>query len=119
MEILNIKAGEKTPQVIFDNDGILYISGRSVHEHPEDFYKELIEIIGKTKDGNTLDVTFDFEYFNTGAAKMIHKLMNEIQEMKGKITWLFEYGDDDMEEAGEDYDSMLKETNFTLIEKPE
>jgi len=119
MEILNIKAGEKTPQVIFDNEGILYIGGRSVHEHPQEFYNEIIEIISKTKKGNKLDVTFDFEYFNTGAAKMLLKLMSEIEKMKGKITWMFEYGDDDMEEAGEDYDSMMKDIDFNFIEKPE
>jgi len=119
MEILNIKAAEKTPQVIFDNEGILYIGGRSVHEKPDEFYEEIIEFIGKTKEGYTLDVTFDYEYFNTAAAKMIFKLMGKIEEMKGNITWMFEYGDDDMEEAGEDYDSMIKDINFKLVEKPE
>jgi len=119
MEILNIKPTEKTPEVIFDTEGKFYIGGRSVHEHPEKFYAEIIEIIDKTKADKKLDAVLDYEYFNTGAAKMILKLLKKIAEIDSEVTWKYETGDEDMLEAGEDYASMVIGTHFVFVEKDE
>ena len=120
MEILNITPTEKTPEVKFDIEGTLYIGGRSVHEHPDNFYNEIIDIVDKTKEGKKLQVVLDFEYFNTGAAKMILKLLQKISERKkSEVIWKYEFGDDDMQEAGEDYASMINNVSFNLVEKPE
>lgn len=116
MEILNISSTKKTPKVKFDTEGTLYIGGRSIHEQPENFYIKIINIIDETKEGKKLYVVFDFEYFNTAASKMITILLKKIDERDSQIEWIYECGDDDMEEAGEVYSSMVK-TPFIFTEK--
>lgn len=117
MVILNISETQKTPKVVFDNEGTLEISGRSVHENPDDFYKEIMDVIEKTKEGKRLQVTFNFEYFNTAAAKKVLKLMNKVADMNGCVVWKYEDGDDDMYQAGLDYKDIMKDACFTVVEK--
>jgi len=119
MEILNIKSTLKTPTVTFDNEGLLYIGGRSIHEHPEKFYGEIIDVIDKVKENCKLQITLDYEYFNTGAAKQILKLLRKADGFSASVVWKYEEGDDDMEHAGIDYQDIMKNMHFVLIEKEE
>lgn len=124
MERIVIHGSDKTPEVLFDgNHGILSISGRSIPEGPKKLYDEIIEGIDEyAKDPqNLLTVTIDFEFFNTATARELLRIFRKLNEYNFgvKIIWVFEEGDDDMEEAGLDYEEMIKGLKFEFIEKSE
>ena len=124
MERIKIQESSRTPRVLFDGtNGILEIKGRSTPENAADFYKEIIDGIDEyTKDPkDLLEITLDYEFFNTSSSKEILALLNKIKESKCncKVNWVYEEGDLDMQEAGEDYRDIVKHLDFTFIEKPE
>jgi hypothetical protein len=113
----------KTPFVKFDSDkGLVEIKGRSIPENSIEFYKPLIDWLDKYADqpnGRT-SVNIKLEYFNTSSSKcildifrkleLIHKKGNEVE-----INWYYEEDDEDMFEAGEDYQSIIN-IPFKMIE---
>ncbi len=113
----------KTPFVKFDSDkGLVEIKGRSIPENSIEFYKPLIDWLDKYSDqpsGKT-SVNIKLEYFNTSSSKcildifrkleLIHKKGNEVE-----INWYYEEDDEDMFEAGEDYQSIIN-IPFKMIE---
>jgi len=122
MERIRIGATPKTPEVLLDSDkGLLRISGRSIPENPEDFFKEVLEGIDKyfEETDSFLDVEIDLEYFNTASAKKIMDLFKALEGHPSKVYWIFEEGDLDMEEAGMDYQSLFSKLAIELKERPE
>jgi len=124
MERIKISEGERTPKVLFDgNNGILRISGRSIPEDTKVFYQVIVDGIDEyAKDPqDLLSVTIDFEFFNTSSARELLKIFRKLAsfEFKSEIAWVFEEGDEDMEEAGRDYADMVPEIGFEFIEVPE
>lgn len=122
MERIKIGATPKTPEVLLDADkGILIITGRSIAENPEEFYKEVFEGIERyfEETDSLLEVEVDFEYFNTASAKKIMDLFKTLEGHPSKVYWVFEEGDLDMEEAGMDYQSLFPQLLIELKEKPE
>lgn len=122
MERIKIGATPKTPEVLLDADkGILIITGRSIAENPEEFYKEVFEGIERyfEETDSLLEVEVDFEYFNTASAKKIMDLFKILEGHPSKVYWVFEEGDLDMEEAGMDYQSLFPQLLIELKEKPE
>jgi len=122
-----IKAGtNKTPTVLFDADkGFIEIKGRSIPENSIEFYKPLVDWLDKyateeNAQGHT-NVNIQLEYFNTSSSKCIldvFKKLEAINKLDGKeviINWYYEEDDEDMLEAGEDYQSILK-IPFKMIE---
>ncbi len=124
---LIIEGSNKTPFVKFDAEtGILEMRGRSIPENAIEFYKPLVEWLDKyskiAKDRT--EVNIQLEYFNTSSSKCIldiFKKLEEINKKEGKeviINWYYEEDDEDMLEAGEDYQSILK-IPFRMIEMEE
>jgi hypothetical protein len=123
MESLSIEGTAKTPTIKFDADsGIIEIKGRSIPENSIEFYKPLVDWLekyGKTPKSLT-KVNVQLEYFNTSSSKCIldvfkklegiHKSNNEVI-----INWYYEEDDEDMLEAGEDYESIIR-VPFKMIE---
>ncbi len=113
----------KTPFVKFDSDkGLIEIKGRSIPENSIEFYKPLIDWLDKYADQPTgkTSVNIKLEYFNTSSSKcildifrkleLLHKKGNEVE-----INWYYEEDDEDMFEAGEDYQSIIN-IPFKMIE---
>jgi len=122
MERIVIHGENKSPSVLLDADkGILEIIGRSTPENAEEFYNLILFGIQHYLDSvsNTLDVIIDLEYFNTATAKQLVLLFKLLEGKKGSVKWIYEEGDDDMKEAGEDYSEMFKDVKFIIEEKPE
>lgn len=126
MEKLTLEGSAKTPTVIFDGDnGIMELRGRSIPENSIDFYKPLnewIENYGNSPKPNTV-VDVKLEYFNTSSSKCILDLFKQLEKLNSKntevnINWYFEEDDEDMEEAGEDYDAII-DLPFKMIEVEE
>jgi hypothetical protein len=124
MERIKVHPGERTPKVLFDgNKGILNIRGRSIPEDTKDFYKVILDGIDEyAKDpASLLSVTIDLEFFNTSSARELLKIFKKLdkEEFKSEILWVYEEGDEDMEEAGRDYNDMVRTIEFEFIEIPE
>lgn len=123
MEPILIEGTPKTPSVKFDPEkGVIEIKGRSIPENSIEFYKPLVdwlEFYAKDPLKKTL-VNVQLEYFNTSSSKCIldvfkkleaiHKANNDVV-----INWYYEEDDEDMLEAGEDYESIIR-VPFKMIE---
>jgi len=123
MEPIIIEGTPKTPSIKFDaKDGVFEIKGRSIPENSVEIYKQLNEWLDNYMQG-PLDktvVNIRLEYFNTSSSKCIldvFKRLEAIHRSKHdvEINWFYEEDDEDMLEAGEDYDSIIK-VPFKMIE---
>ena len=123
MEPLFIEGSPKTPSIKFDVDlGLLEIKGRSIPENSIEFYKPLVDWLDEYA-GSPLKLTkvnVQLEYFNTSSSKCIldvFKKLEAIHNAKNEviINWYYEEDDEDMLEAGEDYESIIR-VPFKMIE---
>lgn len=125
MEVIKIESTPKTPAVNFDpNEGLIEIRGRSIPENSIEFYRPLIEWIEKYAENPRPQTTVNvqFEYFNTSSSKCILDIFKRIENIYNAghqviVNWYYEEDDEDMLEAGEDYQSILK-VPFKMIEVP-
>ncbi|MEC8604225.1 MAG: DUF1987 domain-containing protein [Bacteroidota bacterium] len=123
MEDLSLEGTAKTPTVDFKSAGELLIKGRSIPENSIEFYKPLIEWISNYSENpkeNTL-VNIQLEYFNTSSSKCIldvFKKLESISDSSVSVKWYYEEDDEDMLEAGEDYEAII-DLSFEMIEVEE
>ena len=123
MEPLLIEGTPKTPSIRFEADqGLIEIKGRSIPENSIEFYKPLVDWLDKYgEDPSTLTkVNIQLEYFNTSSSKCILDVFKKLETIhKAKheviINWYYEEDDEDMLEAGEDYESIIR-VPFKMIE---
>lgn len=115
MDSINIEGTPKTPTVKFDSQsGVLVIRGRSIPENSIDFYKPLIDWLEAYANGigDGLTLNMELEYFNTSSSKCILDVFKKLENItkQGKtvsVKWHYEEDDEDMLEAGEDYDAII------------
>ncbi len=123
MEELKIEGSAKTPTVEFKGDGRLLLKGRSIPENSIEFYKPLLDWIeeygSSPKDKTVLNV--QLEYFNTSSSKCILDVFKKLETLTDtniEINWYYEEDDEDMLEAGEDYQAII-DIPFKMIEVEE
>jgi hypothetical protein len=126
MDSISIEGTPKTPNVNFDHDkGSLLLKGRSIPENSVEFYKPLVnwlgEYSGKPKAKTVCEI--QLEYFNTSSSKCLLDLFKKMEAMNKEgneiiINWYYEEDDEDMLEAGEDYQSII-DVPFKMIELQE
>lgn len=122
MENLTIKETDDTPEVSFNSNGSLVLSGRSLPEDAASFYGPLLEWIenyGKTNASTKLVFDMKLEYFNTASSKMLLDIFNKLENIdqnggSASVRWYYPDGDDDMQEAGEEY-AELVEIKFEML----
>jgi len=109
-----IRASSETPEVVLNkNEGEIRFAGRSMPEDAKSFYNPLKEWVAKYAEDpqQGTHVVLAYEYFNTASSKMIMELIEEIKEIgkkddQLKVEWHYLEDDDDMLEAGEDYEEI-------------
>ena len=116
MEKIFIEGTRKTPTISFDfGSGKMDIEGNSTPEDPNEFfepiYNKLIEYVKTPADSTLLDIRLT--YFNTSSSKWILYLLKEFKEIlktnkKLVINWYYDSDDEDILEAGEDYQAILR-----------
>ena len=117
MEIV-IESTPKTPSIKFDaKQGKLEIKGRSIPENSVEFYKPLLESLGRYASSPTdpTQVNIQLEYFNTASSKCILDVLRTLETIHSKgnkviINWYYEEDDEDMREVGEDYQAIVNMT---------
>jgi hypothetical protein len=129
MESLFIERTPNTPYVHLDADtGKMEIKGRSVPENPLEFYtplNEWLERFSAQAAERVVRMDVSLEYFNTSSSKClldVFKKMAAIQKMGAavEINWWCEEFDDDMIEAGKDYQDLLNVPfNIKIISEDE
>lgn len=123
MESLLIEGTAKTPTVRFDGDsGTVEIKGRSIPENSIEFYKPLIDWLDRyaLSPKPSTKVNIQLEYFNTSSSKCILDVFKKLENIhksnhEVSINWYYEEDDEDMLEAGEDYESIIR-IPFKMIE---
>lgn len=128
METLSLQGSPKTPTVEMNaENGVIEIKGRSIPENSIDFYLPVVEWLDKYAESpaGVTEVNIQLEYFNTSSSKCILDVFKKLENVFKKngekgvtINWYYEEDDEDMLEAGEDYQSILK-IPFKMIELEE
>jgi len=112
MDILKLEGTEDTPKIILDKgNGIFEISGRSLPEDSAEFYRPVLEWIGRyaASPNPATEFAFKLEYFNTASSKLILDVLSALEDIPGtKIVWYFHEDDEDMEEAGEEFSELVE-----------
>ncbi len=123
MEELKIEGSAKTPTIEFNGSGELLLKGRSIPENSIEFYKPILDWIenygGSPQDKTVVNV--QLEYFNTSSSKCILDVFKKLETLSGtsiEINWYYEEDDEDMLEAGEDYQAII-DIPFKMIEVEE
>lgn len=107
------------PEIDFEEiNGILKLSGKSISNEVPEYYKPILDYVREiVKSLNKLEVTIDFEYFNTKTARELIRLFDIIKDVKDlTINWYYEEDDESMLEAGKDYEDITG-IKFNFIKK--
>lgn len=123
MEDLKQEGSAKTPVVEFSSNGELLLKGRSIPENSIEFYKPLIEWLESYSEApnSTTVLSVQLEYFNTSSSKCILDVFKKLESISGSeitVKWHYEEDDEDMLEAGEDYEAII-DLAFEMIEVEE
>lgn len=115
METLRIEATDDSPQVLLDQEDKLFeISGKSLPEDVLEFYQPVVDWLTKYREKPNAKTEFNLKmiYFNTASSKMIMDILMILEEMVEEghdvlIKWHSMQSDEDMQEAGKEYEEML------------
>jgi len=126
MDAILIEGTPKTPDVNFDHsNGALLLKGRSIPENSIEFYRPLVDWLENYSSSPQPKTVCDIqlEYFNTSSSKCLLDLFKKMEDMSKSgneiiINWYYEEDDEDMLEAGEDYQSIIN-VPFKMIEMQE
>lgn len=127
MTIFTLEGSPKTPIVSLNHEtGVLEIKGRSIPENSIEFYKPILEWMdsyGANPKPET-KVNIVLEYFNTSSSKCILDVFKKLEginsagKTKISINWHYEEDDEDMLEAGEDYQAIISiPFNMVVVEE--
>jgi len=119
MEDLFIKGTESVPLVSFKINGEIKLEGRALVEDAFKFFQPLITW-AKEFNGDEVNIEINLEYFNTSVSKQLLDLFRTFDGNPNNrvinVKWLYEEGDDEMQEPGEIYEDLLPRFNFTYQE---
>lgn len=126
MEKYSIDGTPKTPTISFDlGSGVLEIKGRSIPENSIEFYKPLVDALDKYAGTpkSATNVNIQLEYFNTSSSKCILDVFKKLENINKNgsavvINWHYEEDDEDMLEAGEDYQAIIN-VPFKMVQVSE
>jgi hypothetical protein len=112
MQVIQLTGTEQTPNVILNKEkGIFEFSGRSLTDNAVEFYRPIMAWMTEYAESpnSKTDLVFKMEYMNTASSKALFDLFATVQNIDGvKIVWCFQEDDEDMEETGEEFSSLVK-----------
>lgn len=123
LEDIEIKDTPLSPFVRLNSkNGSIEMSGRSVLSDSESFYKTIVEWIDEYLKSPCHHTTFTckFDYYNNPCSKVLFTLFRKMERSicapnRFEILWYFKDDDNDMLENGEEFKSIMKNTDFKLI----
>ncbi|MBL4625549.1 MAG: DUF1987 domain-containing protein [Flavobacteriales bacterium] len=116
MDTINLQGNNTHPSVVFDpENGLFNISGRSLMDDAELFYRELLAWFDEfAKNPTDIEFTMDMECFNIASSKRLLFLFYKLEEIHKSekavvsVTWCYSNDADDMFEVGQDFAVMVK-----------
>lgn len=134
MEALIKESTENTPGIILDHTKhMLEFLGESRPEDVKKFFAPVFSwleeyksylyfIAGSSSASVDVNCNFKLEYFNSSSAKVFLDLLNSLKDIckeggnaKLNINWYYDAPDEDMRDAGEEFEKMVG-IKFNLIE---
>lgn len=115
MEPLRLEQSDDSPLVVLDQENNQFeLSGKSLPEDVLDFYQPVLNwlMTYKSNPNPTTEFNFKLIYFNTASSKLILDLLMIFEEMVEEghsvlIRWFSLKSDEDMQEAGKEYEEMV------------
>lgn len=122
MNKLSIDSKNLLPGVVLDKEtGEFQIFGKSCPEDAFEFYDPIFDWLDEYSVNPLKSTVFDMKltYFNTVSAKFLLKLMTKLEDItisgnQVKIRWFYNEFDDDLEEAGEEFENIV-DIDFELV----
>jgi len=119
-----VEATDKTPEFRFTEDlNRIKIKGKAIPEDSLKFWRPVLTWLNEflAEDPKSIILDVELEYFNTSSSKCILDFLRRLMVYHKandcvKINWYYEEDDDDIREAGEDYQALIK-IPFEMIEK--
>jgi hypothetical protein len=115
MNDLLILQTQETPQITFTSLGNLEITGISIPENVNNFYKPIFDWLDRFGDTKPkkITLTLDLEYMNTSSTRVVLQILNKLKAFNSNgsslsIVWKYEEDDADMKELGEDLEDSCK-----------
>jgi len=109
MENLFIPKTNKTPEVNFQLDGSMTMTGVSIPENVLSFYQPIIDWLQnfESENLNSVCLTLTLDYLNTSSLRILLDILEIIDNYKNKgatikFIWKYEADDDDLLELGQD-----------------
>ncbi len=131
MEALKLELTDNTPKIILDHTShSLEFEGDSRPEDVQKFFQPVMnwlnEYEGYVQSAGdvTLNANFKLEYFNSSSAKYIMDIILKLGKIAepGNVTlninWHYDEMDEDMLDAGEEFEDML-DVEFNFVEIPD
>jgi SiaC family regulatory phosphoprotein len=126
MKHLHIGRTDTSPQIDIDAEhGLLEFTGRSLPTNSEQFFARvhgcLDEYLRNQKPLTTVNMRLD--YLDTSSSKHFYNILGRLgsamdQGKQVKVNWHYEEGDEQMEEAGRDFETLLR-MPFAFIREQE
>ena len=115
METKRLEPTDDSPFVLLDQENNQFeISGKSLPEDVVDFYQPILDWFATYRSAPNAKTEFNFKliYFNTASSKLILDIFMIFEEMVEEgheviIKWLSLQSDEDMQEAGKEYEEMV------------
>ena len=102
---------QDTPRVMLNKrDGVFQLAGRSIVEDVNSFYDPVVEWLNDYAQQPNQSTVFSFSlnYFNSSTSKIIYDMLHVLKDIKGaKVEWCYSKGDDDILEAGKEFEEEL------------
>jgi len=121
MDPVSLAPTKRCPEINFDfEQNTFLIKGESYPEDVDSFYGGLLETLEKhitAQSGAVIRLNIELIYFNSSTAKVLMELfemMDSAAEAGNDvlITWVYEDGDDNMEELGDEFAEELAHARF-------
>ena len=109
-------ATRDTPGVILDPANNKFeMNGKSLPEDVGCFYDPILKWFSSYAENPNEETVFEMKmkYFNTSSSKMLLDILFALEEMgeegnKVKVNWHYKENDEDMKEAGEEYEDIVE-----------
>ena len=125
-KLLHIDRTETSPQIDMDlEQGTMEFVGRSLPANSEQFYSRvyrwLDEYLRAPREETTVNMKLD--YLDTSSSKHLYNIFDRLNAVNERgqrvhVNWHFETGDEEMAEAGKDYQRFFG-LDFQFIEVEE
>jgi hypothetical protein len=116
MELIQIEGTAKTPYVMLNaHTGTIELRGRSISEDTTKFYNEIFVWLNNYIQApcNVTTVNIQLDYFNSNSSRCILSMLKTLENIVSSthsvsVNWFYEDEDDEMFEAPDFYESLVK-----------